>query len=80
MSIDSKLYVKVKCTVCLSKLKSSCYYCSPYGETYVEAADVVVLRWLQDLEPERLQEILKKLTSVEKKEKKTRKSKQDLQK
>lgn len=65
MSNDGKLYVKVKCTVCLSKLKSSCVYCSPIGETYVEAADKVIIKWLKNLEKDRLKEIVDKILEKE---------------
>lgn len=61
MSNDGKLYIKTKCSICLSKLKSSCFYCSPTGETYVEAADTIITKWLQDLEKDRLKEILDKV-------------------
>lgn len=61
MTTDNKLYVRVDCTVCLGKLNSSCPYCKPTGLTYIEAADKVILQWLNTLDKERLDYFLSEI-------------------
>ena len=45
MTTDGKLYVKSTCLVCRTKIKH-CLYCNQ-GYAYIEAADVVIKKWLQ---------------------------------
>lgn len=53
MTTDNKLYVKVECSICLGRLNSSCVYCRPTGLTYIEAADKIILNWLNSIDQER---------------------------
>jgi hypothetical protein len=46
MTTDGKLYVKSTCLVCRTKIKH-CVYCNQ-GYSYIEAADIVVKKWLQE--------------------------------
>ena len=52
-----KLYVKVSCTICRKK-NMGCPYCDILGETYVEAVDTIVNKWLSTVGAERQKEFL----------------------
>lgn len=60
MSNDGKLYVKATCSVCLGK-QTSCFYCDAEGQHFIEAADTIVLSWLQALPQEKKKEFLEAL-------------------
>jgi hypothetical protein len=59
-----KLFVLVKCTICLGKALN-CAYCNGQTFTYIEAADTVIAKWLKHLPEERLQLINKMVKSEE---------------
>jgi hypothetical protein len=61
-----KLFVLVKCTICLGKALT-CAYCNGQSTTYIEAADTVIGKWLSELSEERLQLIKKMVKSEENK-------------
>jgi hypothetical protein len=54
---NGKLYIKGTCTVCRGK-SLGCYACDSDGLTFIEAADTIIVSWLQNLEKERLNSIL----------------------
>ena len=54
----SVLYVRSTCMVCLGKTYH-CHYCSGEGKTYVEASDRTIARWINDLNKEKREDIMK---------------------
>jgi hypothetical protein len=49
---NGKLYIKGTCTVCRGKALG-CYACDSDGLTYIEAADTIIIQWLESLTEER---------------------------
>jgi hypothetical protein len=58
MTTDGKLYVKSTCLVCRARVKH-CLYCNE-GYSYIEAADTVIKKWLQN----QTQEVVDLITGV----------------
>jgi len=52
------LYVKTTCMVCRGKTYQ-CHYCLGEGKNYIEAADTVIVRWINNLNKERKEDIMK---------------------
>ena len=57
---EGVLYVKGRCFVCNAETYS-CYVCNGLGTTYVEASDKAVARWINNLNEERKDDIMKQL-------------------
>jgi len=55
------LYVKSICMVCRDRTYN-CPYCDGVGTTYIEASDTTVARWINNLNLERIEDIMKKIT------------------
>ena len=47
MPEDTRLYVKVSCSVCRG-LSRSCLYCDEQGKHFIEASDKRVSEWLRE--------------------------------
>lgn len=54
---NGKLYIKGSCIACRKKIVG-CYYCDSDGLTYIEAADTVIVEWLNSLPQDRLEKIM----------------------
>lgn len=54
--MEKKLYVKVKCSICLGK-RNTCFYCDPDSLTYIEASDKLLKEWFLSQSEDRKKEL-----------------------
>jgi hypothetical protein len=52
------LYVRSVCMTCLGK-SYSCPYCEGEGKNYIQASDKTVARWINNLNKDRKEDIMK---------------------
>lgn len=45
-----KLYVKIKCSVCIGKGALYCPYCDSDGMHFIEAADKAINQWVEEMD------------------------------
>ena len=62
ISMENKLYIKVKCSICRGQKPFSCMYCDSLGESYIEASDKAILRISKAILPP---DVLLKMTEGE---------------
>lgn len=63
MPEDTKLYVKIACSVCRG-LTRGCPYCDEQGKHFVEASDKSISHWLMRQEKDEKEKFRKALEDV----------------